>query len=100
MVLLVLLTIVGAPIVEELFFRGLVLRSLRRHIAPPAAIVVSALLFALVHFQVLQFLALAIFGVIAAHIDDTGRPPRPGYLGPRRVQRHHGHHVACLALSA
>lgn len=63
-VLLVLLTIVGAPIVEELFFRGLWLRALERRMRAPLAIVVSSLLFGAVHFQPLQFLALVIFGAI------------------------------------
>ena len=63
-VLLVLLTIVGAPVVEELFFRGLLLRSLGRRLRPPFAIGASAILFAIVHFQPLQFLALVIFGAI------------------------------------
>jgi membrane protease YdiL (CAAX protease family) len=64
-VLLVLLTVIGAPIVEELFFRGLLLRSLERRLRAPLAIGVAALLFSLAHFQVLQFLALVIFGAIA-----------------------------------
>jgi membrane protease YdiL (CAAX protease family) len=63
-VLLVVLTIVGAPIVEELFFRGLLLRALERRMRAPLAIGVSAILFAVVHFQPLQFLALVIFGAI------------------------------------
>ena len=63
--MLVLLTVVGAPIVEELFFRGLVLRSFERRLRPALAIGATAVLFSLAHFQVLQFLALVIFGVIA-----------------------------------
>jgi membrane protease YdiL (CAAX protease family) len=72
-VLLVVLTIVGAPIVEELFFRGLLLRSLERRLRPVAAVAVSALVFALVHFQLLQFLALAMFGAIAGILAHRSR---------------------------
>jgi membrane protease YdiL (CAAX protease family) len=75
--LLVILTIVGAPIIEELFFRGLLLRSLLRRLPPWAAIGISSLLFAFVHFQPLQFLALAIFGAIAGTL-----AWRSGRLGP------------------
>ena len=64
-VLLVLLTVVGAPIVEELFFRGLLLRSLERRLRPPLAIGAASVLFGLVHFQLLQFLALVLFGAMA-----------------------------------
>jgi len=61
--LLVLLA-VGAPVVEELFFRGLLMRSLLAHTPVPVAIVLSALLFALAHFESLQFFGLATFGVV------------------------------------
>jgi uncharacterized protein len=38
-----------APVCEELLFRGLLLRSLRRRMAPETAVAVSALVFALAH---------------------------------------------------
>lgn len=38
-----------APVLEEILFRGLLLRALQRRMAPPAAIAVSALVFAAVH---------------------------------------------------
>ncbi len=56
--------VVGAPIVEELFFRGLLLRSLLGRTPPPVAIVVSAVLFGLAHFEAVQFAGLAAFGVV------------------------------------
>ena len=75
--LLVVFLAVGAPLVEELFFRGLLLRSLARVVPAPVAIVVSGLLFGLAHFQAVQFLGLAavgmVFGALAWY---TGR------LGP------------------
>jgi membrane protease YdiL (CAAX protease family) len=46
----VLLAIVAAPMVEELFFRGCVFRSLRDRHGFPLAAIVSALLFGLVHY--------------------------------------------------
>ncbi|MGH9076816.1 MAG: lysostaphin resistance A-like protein [Acidimicrobiales bacterium] len=61
---ILLLIGVGAPVVEELFFRGLVLRSVGRRLGAPAAVVVSAGLFALAHFEALQFAGLAAFGVV------------------------------------
>lgn len=62
-VLAVLIT-VGAPLVEELFFRGLLQRSLRRRMAAPGAVVISALAFGLAHYQPLQLLGLVGFGVV------------------------------------
>ena len=38
-----------APVCEELLFRGLLLRSLRRRVSPVAAVAISALVFALAH---------------------------------------------------
>lgn len=43
--------VVGAPITEELFFRGLVLRVLARKVALPAAVLISSLLFGMLHIQ-------------------------------------------------
>ncbi len=66
LVVLLLFLAVGAPLVEELFFRGLLLRSLARNVAAPIAIVVSGLLFGLAHFEPLQFAGLAAVGVVFA----------------------------------
>jgi membrane protease YdiL (CAAX protease family) len=63
---LVLLLAVGAPLVEELFFRGLLLRALLGRTPPSVAVVASALLFALAHFEAAQFAGLAAFGVVLA----------------------------------
>lgn len=48
-VMVACVAIIGAPIVEELFFRGLLQRSLTARMGGPAAIGVQAFLFALVH---------------------------------------------------
>jgi uncharacterized protein len=63
---LLLLLAIGAPLVEELFFRGLLLRSLLGRLPAPAAVVISAVLFGLAHFEALQIAGLAAFGVILA----------------------------------
>lgn len=42
---------VGAPIVEELFFRGLALQAFSRRFGPAIGVVVSSLLFGLMHLQ-------------------------------------------------
>jgi uncharacterized protein len=63
-VVLVVVLVIGAPFVEELFFRGLLLRGLLGVTRPPVAIVVSGLLFGLAHFEAAQFAGLAVFGVI------------------------------------
>jgi membrane protease YdiL (CAAX protease family) len=59
--LLVLMVVVGAP----LFFRGLLMRSIQARWNDGLALVVSALFFAFVHFQAVQFAGLFVFGLVA-----------------------------------
>ncbi len=70
---LALFLAVGAPIVEELYFRGLLLGSLKHRFSrlPESAssflaAVISAVLFGLAHGEPLQLLGLAFFGLILA----------------------------------
>jgi uncharacterized protein len=76
-VILVLVVVVGAPVVEELFFRGLLLRALRDRFGPAPAVVVSGVLFGLAHFEPLQLPVLAGFGVVLGIL-----ALRTGRLGP------------------
>lgn len=69
LVIIGVLTVAVVPFVEELLFRGLVLRSLLRLtqragrvLGPVIAIVVTGILFGLAHFEALQLLGLAAFG--------------------------------------
>jgi uncharacterized protein len=66
-VLLVVLVVLGAPIIEELFFRGLVLRSFQAGHRDGLALIGSAVMFAMAHFQVLQFPGLLLFGLVAGY---------------------------------
>jgi hypothetical protein len=76
-ILLVLVVAIGAPIAEEIFFRGFLQRGLMALLPAPAAIAGSSLLFALTHFQLLQFPALAAFGAVLGILAH-----RTGRLGP------------------
>jgi membrane protease YdiL (CAAX protease family) len=75
---------VGAPVVEELFFRGLVLRSLQRRFPDTAAVPLSAVVFGLAHLQALSAAGLLVvvtsltaLGVVLALL-----AVRSGRLGP------------------
>jgi membrane protease YdiL (CAAX protease family) len=63
--------------VEELFFRGLLLRSLLRRVPQGWSVGISALLFALLHLEPLQIPGLFAIGVILAVL-----ALRSGRLGP------------------
>jgi uncharacterized protein len=84
LVLIGLLVCVGSPIVEEIFFRGLVLRSLigvfvrrSRRWAVAGAVVLTGVLFGLAHFEALELLALSGFGMVLGVL-----ATRTGRLGP------------------
>lgn len=84
LVVLGLLVCVGAPVFEELMFRGLLLRSLAGRLGPlgprlgpTAAVVLTGIVFGLVHFEALQLIALAGFGMVLCVL-----AWRTGRLGP------------------
>ncbi len=73
--LLALFVAVIAPIVEEIFFRGVLMRSLEglsrsagRFVSWMVPVVGSALLFGLAHFEPLQFMGLVVLGLVLAII--------------------------------
>ncbi len=77
---LVVMTVVMAPLAEEICYRGLLYRGIRDMEAARSgtgvviATVVSSLIFAASHFQVVQFPGLLAFGVVAAVLTQrTGR---------------------------
>ncbi len=86
-VILTIFVCLGSPLIEELFFRGLLLRGLLgkmsglgRRAGPAVAMVLTGLVFGLVHFEPLQFLGLAGFGVVLSYL-----AYRTGRLGPSIV---------------
>ncbi len=92
---------VGAPFVEECFFRGLLLRALvgrlgvlGERLGPAVAILLSALVFGLAHFEPLQFLGLAGFGALLALL-----ARRTGRLGAGMVAHLSFNAVTVIALA-
>ena len=77
-VLLVLIVVLAAPVVEELFYRGLLMQAMHLRWGRRAAFWGSALLFGLTHFQPLQLPALVAFGLVAGSLFyRTGRLGAP-----------------------
>ena len=73
LVAIVIVVCIGAPLVEELFYRGLIFRALEGRLAAPLAIVISALWFGAAHFEWIQLLGLVAFGVVLAACVHTTR---------------------------
>ncbi|MHB1711565.1 MAG: CPBP family intramembrane glutamic endopeptidase [Acidimicrobiales bacterium] len=97
-----ILTVAGAPFFEEIFFRGLLLRSLARlfgnfgrWVGPALAIVVTGVLFGLAHAESLQLVGLATFGIILSFISY-----RTGRLGMNMVAHAAFNLVAVVAIVA
>jgi membrane protease YdiL (CAAX protease family) len=95
------LTVVVVPVVEELVFRGLFLRGALRAFAgagsvlgPALATVLTGVVFALAHFETLQILGLAVFGVVLAVM-----AYRVGRLGPCILAHATFNLVAVVALA-
>jgi len=71
---------VGAPLAEELFFRGLLRTSIEARTGRRVAIVASSAIFAATHFQPVQFVGLFVAAWTWAVLAD-----RSGRLGPAIV---------------
>ena len=106
-VIIAVMTVVGAPFFEELFFRGLIFRALARAFSPQrlgpstgrtvavvAAIVVDGLLFSLAHSELEQFIGLAAFGMVLAFLSY-----RTGRLGMNMVAHASFNFVAVVAVA-
>jgi membrane protease YdiL (CAAX protease family) len=91
-VLLVLSVVVVAPFVEELFFRGLLLRSMEQRWGTKVAVIGSSVIFGATHFQAIQFPALALAGLLFAVL-----AVRSGRLGPA-VAAHVGFNAATVVV--
>ena len=64
----VLYTVAGAPLVEEILCRGLILGELRRSAHPWVAISLSALAFAFIHGNVYQFVFTLPLGILLGYL--------------------------------
>ena len=87
--LLAVLVGLGAPLVEEAFFRGFMQPAAVRRLGAVGGVGLTSVVFGAVHFQALQFPALALFGVVLGVLAH-----RTGRIGPSVVA-----HVAFNALT-
>ncbi len=73
-IILFAITVLGAPVVEELFFRGFVQRGMTSSFGRVAGVVSTAAIFGTIHYQLLQLPALVAFGlVLGIAASRTGR---------------------------
>ena len=106
-VIIAIATVVSAPAMEELFFRGLLLKALVRLFTPlraaggaraagvVLAVILDGLLFGLAHGEWVQLAGLAAFGMILAAVSY-----RTGRLGMNMVAHATFNLVAIVAIAA
>ncbi len=63
-----LMIAVAAPVLEEVLFRGIILRALLKKYKPWKAIMISALFFGFFHFNPWQFLYATVLGIYLGYI--------------------------------
>ena len=104
-IIIALATVVFAPAMEELFFRGLLLKALVRLMTPlraaggaraagvVLAVIIDGLLFGLAHAEWIQLAGLAVFGMILAAVSY-----RTGRLGMNMVAHATFNFIAVIAI--
>lgn len=61
-----LVVLIGAPLVEELVYRGMIHGALVRRLNHPVAVLLSSALFAVIHFRPVEFPGLFVIGAVLA----------------------------------
>lgn len=79
--LALLVTVTVAPIVEELFFRGLVYQALKERTGAAWAGALSALIFAIYHFSLWLIVPILLLGLALAWLTEWQRSLWPAIIG-------------------
>ena len=69
------------PYAEEILFRGIIYGRAKEAFGPQKAILISALLFGVVHWNLLQFIYATIMGLVLAYFTERYRSLVPAYFG-------------------
>ncbi len=78
---IVALAVVIAPLAEEIVFRGFLFPGLRDRFSPVAAAVVSSMVFAIYHADVLVFVPIFLLGLMLAWVTEMTRSIWPAIIG-------------------
>ncbi len=69
------------PYAEEILFRGIIYGRAKEAFGPQKGIIISALLFGIVHWNLVQFIYATIVGLVLAYFVEKYRSLIPAYLG-------------------
>jgi uncharacterized protein len=67
-ILAFILMVIAAPVMEELIFRGIILDGLLKNYSPLKSILISSLLFGIVHLNPWQFVTALIIGIFSGWV--------------------------------
>lgn len=67
-IIVLIVIIIGAPLVEELLFRGVLFEELNRIVSVKTTIILTALIFGLYHFNILQTPNTFFMGLVLAYV--------------------------------
>lgn len=67
-IMVLIVIIIGAPLVEELLFRGVLFEELNRIVSVKSTIILTALIFGLYHFNILQTPNTFFMGLVLAYV--------------------------------
>lgn len=67
-VAILLVTVIGAPLVEELLFRGVLFEELRKEISLKGTIFLTSIVFGIYHFNILQSSNAFFLGLVLAYV--------------------------------
>ena len=76
----ILVGVVFAPIVEEIFFRGFLFQGFRQRYGWIGGIVISSLIFAAAHFDLVAFIPMFMLGAVLAYIYQRSNSLWPGII--------------------
>jgi membrane protease YdiL (CAAX protease family) len=79
-VLFVIVGVILAPVLEELFFRGFVFKGLREKYGWKAALVISSAIFSVFHLQVATLLPMFLLGGLFAYLYQRTESVFPGMI--------------------
>ena len=63
-VIAIIVIVIIAPIIEEMFFRGYILQTLSKNLSTSTSSIITALIFASVHFEFQSFIPIFLLGII------------------------------------
>lgn len=94
LILMFLMSVVTAPIGEELVFRAFIYRRAKHHFGKVTGILVSSLLFGIYHANLIQFIYATVFGILLACIYEKSG----NFLAP--VLAHAGANLWAIVIDA